>query len=46
MKESDEALHDLVEWESVGASQIAWACAYRGDRDRAFEWLERAGLAV
>jgi len=40
---SDEALRELVERESaVGACQIAWAHAYRGDADRAFEWLERA----
>jgi TolB-like protein len=40
---SDEALRELVERESVvGACQIAWAYAYRGDADRAFEWLERA----
>ena len=43
MTQSDEALRELVERESdVGACQIAWAYAYRGDADRAFEWLDRA----
>src|SRR6476620_5869996 len=41
--QSEEALRELVERESiVGACQIAWAYAYRGEPDRAFEWLERA----
>lgn len=41
--ESEEALAELVRRESTGgATQIAWAYAYRGDKDRAFEWLERA----
>ena len=40
--QSEEALRELVEKESnVAAAQIAWAYAYRGDADRAFEWLER-----
>jgi tetratricopeptide (TPR) repeat protein len=39
---SDTALRELVERESVSASQIAWAHAYRGDADKAFEWLNRA----
>lgn len=42
-KLSDDALRELVEREStVAACQIAWAHAYRGDADQAFEWLERA----
>jgi tetratricopeptide (TPR) repeat protein len=40
--QSDVALRELVDGESVvGACQIAWAYAYRGEIDRAFEWLER-----
>jgi len=39
---SDTALRELVERESVSASQIAWAYAYRGEPDHAFDWLDRA----
>ena len=40
--QSDDALGELIGRESVvGACQIAWVYAYRGDADRAFEWLER-----
>ena len=40
--QSDAALQELIDRESVvGPCQIAWAYAYRGDVDRAFEWLER-----
>ena len=40
--QSDAALRELVDRESeVGACQIAWAHAFRGEIDRAFEWLER-----
>ena len=43
--QSEAALRELIDRESaVGACQIAWAYAHRGDVDRAFEWLER-GLA-
>jgi TolB-like protein/thioredoxin-like negative regulator of GroEL len=41
--QSDAALQELIDRESVvGPCQIAWAYAYRGDVDRAFEWLEKA----
>ena len=41
--ESDAALAQLTANESeTAASQIAEVYAYRGDKDRAFEWLERA----
>jgi hypothetical protein len=40
--QSEAALRELIDREStVGACHIAWAYAYRGDVDRAFEWLER-----
>ena len=39
----DAALHELIDkCADDGALQIAEAFAYLGDRDRAFEWLERA----
>jgi serine/threonine-protein kinase len=42
-KESDAALAELIEkHHAEGAFQIAEAYAYRGEVDRAFEWLERA----
>ena len=42
-KESDAALAQLTANESeTAAYQIAEVYAYRGDKDRAFEWLERA----
>jgi tetratricopeptide (TPR) repeat protein len=41
--ESDAALTELTAKDSeTAAYQIAEAYAYRGDKDRAFEWLERA----
>jgi class 3 adenylate cyclase/TolB-like protein/cytochrome c-type biogenesis protein CcmH/NrfG len=41
--DSDEALAELIEkYEEGWAYQIAYALAYRGDVDRAFEWLDRA----
>jgi TolB-like protein/Tfp pilus assembly protein PilF len=41
--ESDAALARLVaHFADVAAIQIAQAHAYRGDKDRAFEWLDRA----
>src|SRR6266480_2323878 len=43
MTESDAALAQLTANESeTAAYQIAEVYAYRGDKDRAFEWLERA----
>jgi adenylate cyclase len=43
VQESDAALNELIKNEAeLAAFQIAEAYAYRGDRDRAFEWLERA----
>ena len=41
--ESDAALKELIETDAdTAAFQIAEAFAYRGDRDQAFAWLERA----
>jgi len=41
--ESEATLRELIEKDSEGAAyQIAQACAYRGEADRAFQWLERA----
>jgi adenylate cyclase len=41
--EADAALARLIESSAdTGAYQIAEVYAYRGDKDRAFEWLERA----
>jgi adenylate cyclase len=43
VKESDAALAELTAKDSeTAAYQIAEAYAYRGDKDHAFEWLERA----
>jgi adenylate cyclase len=43
LQESDAALNELVKNEAeTAAYQIAEAYAYRGDKDKAFEWLERA----
>jgi tetratricopeptide (TPR) repeat protein len=43
VQESDAALNELIKNEAeLAAYQIAEAYAYRGDKDRAFEWLERA----
>jgi TolB-like protein len=42
-QESAAALNELIKNEAeLAAFQIAEAYAYRGDKDRAFEWLERA----
>ncbi len=41
--EADKALHaQIARWADTGAYYIAMTYAYRGDRDHAFEWLERA----
>ncbi len=41
--DSDESLRELIEkYEAGWAYQIAYALAYRGEVDRAFEWLDRA----
>ena len=41
--ESDAALNELTKnYAETAAYQIAEAYAYRGDKDKAFEWLERA----
>jgi tetratricopeptide (TPR) repeat protein len=41
--ESDRALAELIaSWSDTAAYQIAGACAWRGEKERAFEWLERA----
>ena len=41
--ESDAALDQLIKSSAeTAAYQIADVYAYRGDKDRAFEWLERA----
>jgi adenylate cyclase len=43
VQESDAALNELIKNEAeLAAFQVAEAYAYRGDKDRAFEWLERA----
>ncbi len=43
VEESDAALNELIKNEAeLAAFQVAEAYAYRGDKDRAFEWLERA----
>lgn len=42
-KESDEALAKLIsQYQDAAAHQIAQACAYRGETDQAFRWLELA----
>ncbi len=41
--EADEALQaQIAQWSDTGAFFVAMTYAYRGDRDRALEWLERA----
>src|SRR4029077_14344804 len=43
VQESDAALNELIKNEAeTAAFQIAEAYAYRGQKDKAFEWLERA----
>jgi adenylate cyclase len=43
VQESDAALSELIKNDAeTAAFQIAEAYAYRGDKDKAFEWLERA----
>ena len=43
MPEADAALADLIKNSADGAAyQIAEVYAYRGEKDKAFEWLERA----
>jgi len=43
IRESDEALAGLVaRWSHGWAYQISEVYGWRGDKDRAFEWLERA----
>ncbi|HEX9189620.1 MAG TPA: protein kinase, partial [Vicinamibacteria bacterium] len=40
--QSREVLEEVIErWAHVGTYQIAQVFAWRGERDRAFEWLER-----
>ena len=42
-EESDIALSELIgDWELDAAYNIAYVVAYRGEADRAFEWLARA----
>ena len=40
--ESDAALAELIERHEDWAYQIARVLAFRGEADRAFEWLDRA----
>jgi hypothetical protein len=41
--ESDAALADLIaSWEQDAAYNIAYVLAFRGEADRAFEWLDKA----
>src|ERR1041385_1413744 len=43
VQESDAALNELIKNEAeLAAFQIAEADAYRGDKDKSFDWLERA----
>jgi len=43
MPESNAALDKLIElYHASAAIQIAQAYAYRGERDKAFEWLDRS----
>jgi tetratricopeptide (TPR) repeat protein len=43
--ESDAALAELIEtYEQYAAYNIAYVLAYRGETDRAFEWLDKAVL--
>jgi len=41
--DADEALHlQIARWGDTGAFYVAQTFAYRGEHDRALEWLERA----
>ena len=41
--ESDAALAEMIQkYENEAAWNIAYVCAFRGEPDRAFEWLEKA----
>jgi len=41
--ESDTALHDLIaKFEADSSYNIAYVFAFRGEKDRAFEWLDKA----
>jgi tetratricopeptide (TPR) repeat protein len=41
--DADEALHlQIARWADTGAFYVAQTFAYRGEHDRALEWLERA----
>jgi tetratricopeptide (TPR) repeat protein len=41
--ESDAALAELIEqYEQIASYNIAYMLAYRGEADRAFEWLDKA----
>ena len=41
--EADEALRaQIAQWADTGAFYVAQSYAYRGDDDRALEWLQRA----
>ena len=43
VKESDDALNELIKnYSETAAYQVAEAYAYRADKDKAFQWLERA----
>jgi serine/threonine protein kinase len=43
IKEADSALTELINrYQDVGAYQIAEVFSYRGESDKAFEWLDRA----
>jgi eukaryotic-like serine/threonine-protein kinase len=42
-KEADAVLEEYInKFQNITAFQIAEICAYRGEADRAFQWLERA----
>src|SRR5213592_3248551 len=43
--ESDAALTKMIDDGAAAGYQIAEACAWRGEVDRAFEWLENAYAA-
>jgi serine/threonine-protein kinase len=42
-RESQDAIDRMIrEYSDAGAYQIAEACSWRGEKDQAFQWLERA----